>query len=150
MKYCKYCGTSMPNESKFCPGCGSNQLGENQQSVSAPTYNQTNANMGEPLNKGMAVLGYFFPLIMYLVNPKEDFARFHIGQAMNLWIWQIIYTVGVMIISAITPEIGSLLALANLYFSVCTVIGLIYAAQGEKKKLPLIGDIEIIKQRNYN
>ena len=149
MKYCKYCGTSMPNESKFCPGCGANQTEEVKETVT-PTYNQMNVSMGEPLNKGMAVLGYFFPLIMYLVNPKEDFARFHIGQAMNLWIWQIIYTVGVMIISAITPEIGRLLALANLYFRVCTVIGLIYAAQGEKKKIPLIGDIEIIKQRNYN
>ena len=149
MKYCKYCGTSMPNESKFCPGCGANQTGEVKETVT-PTYNQMIVSMGEPLNKGMAVLGYFFPLIMYLVNPKEDFARFHIGQAMNLWIWQIIYIVGVMIISAITPEIGRLLALANLYFSVCTVIGLIYAAQGERKKLPLVGDLEIIKQRNYN
>ena len=88
MKYCKYCGTSMPNESKFCPGCGANQTGEVKETVT-PTYNQMNVSMGEPLNKGMAVLGYFFPLIMYLVNPKEDFARFHIGQAMNLWIWQI-------------------------------------------------------------
>lgn len=149
MKYCKYCGTSMPNESKFCPGCGSNQMGEVKETVT-PTYNQMNVNMGEPLNKGMAVLGYFFPLIMYLVNPKEDFARFHIGQAMNLLIWQIIYTIGSGIISAIVPEIRILLSLGALYFTVCMIMGIVYSVQGERKKLPLVGDIEIIKQRNYN
>ena len=149
MKYCKYCGTSMPNESKFCPGCGANQTGEVKETVT-PTYNQMNVSMGEPLNKGMAVLGYFFPLIMYLVNPKEDFARFHIGQAMNLWIWQTIYTIGSGIITAIVPEIGILLSLGALYFTVCMIIGIVYSAQGERKKLPLVGDLEIIKQRNYN
>lgn len=154
MKYCKYCGREVPMESKFCPGCGSQISGEtNYQNVPNNNYQpvQPTAVNTQNLNKGMAVLGYFFPLIAYLVNPPEDFARFHIAQGMNLWVIQIIYTVVTVFVGIlISEELSSILNLFSVVFSICYIIGIIYAATGKREKLPIIGEMELIKQRNYN
>jgi uncharacterized membrane protein len=92
-------------------------------------------------NKLNAVLSYLGILIIIpLISDdakKSDFAKFHLNQGLVLFIAGVVGNVVFWI-----PIFGWALAIALF---VIWLIGLIGAIQGEKKKVPLLGDIKIIK-----
>jgi len=86
-------------------------------------------------------------LIAYLAGDKEG-AKFHLNQALTLGI----LSLGLMLcgkILGIIPLIGWILALiiniVNLLVFVCIILGIVYAAQGQDKEVPLLGSIKILK-----
>ncbi|MBR5768023.1 MAG: hypothetical protein IKX86_05070 [Clostridia bacterium] len=90
-------------------------------------------------NKVMAVLAYFgiLFLIPLLAAKESKYARFHTNQGIILFI------VGI-IVAALSwiPVLGWLLALAVF---VLFIFGVVNAAQGKAKDLPLIGSFRILK-----
>jgi len=100
-------------------------------------------------NKAMAIVGYIIPILFFIPllseeGKKSAFAKFHANQQLNLLLFVVIgYTVSSILMIIL---IGFLLYLLVMVGSVVFLImGIINAAKGEMKKLPLIGGFEIIK-----
>lgn len=106
-------------------------------------------------NKVMAILAYFGILFLVpLIAAKESpFARFHTNQGILLCIAGVVLNVvlyTLMIILALIHPI--FMALAGIISLVCgigllalMIIGIINAAKGEAKELPVIGKYKILK-----
>ncbi len=106
-------------------------------------------------NKVFAILAYFGILVLVpiLAAKESKFARFHANQGLVLFIaevaWVIIYYVLLTLFGMIAGGlalmwifIGSLVWIG---FAVFAIIGIIYAAQGNTKPLPLFGKYKILK-----
>ncbi len=106
-------------------------------------------------NKVFAILAYFGILVLVpiLAAKESKFARFHANQGLVLFIaevaWVIIYYVLLTLFGMIAGGlalmwifIGSLVWIG---FAVFAIIGIIYAAQGNTKPMPLFGKFKILK-----
>ena len=105
-------------------------------------------------NSAYAVLGYFgiLVLIPIIFAPNSKYARFHANQAVILFIMNTVYLLvaaGVIALLALAGKAaaiiaGLIFALLSLVIFVMWAKGLSNAASGRAKKLPLIGEYEII------
>ena len=94
-------------------------------------------------NKVMAILAYLGILVLVpLLGAKQSpFARFHTNQGLLLIICEIVLSVAVAILGGI-PVIGFLLKLVRgLGTLALLIIGIVNAANGRAKELPLIGNL---------
>ncbi len=90
-------------------------------------------------NKVFAILSYFGFLVLVPIFAAKDspFAKFHANQGLVLFILEVIIT----IVSSFLSIVGIL----NIAVAVFAIMGIIYAAQGQAKDLPVIGTIKILK-----
>ena len=98
-------------------------------------------------NKVMAVLAYFglLFLVPLLAAKESKYAKFHTNQGLVLWIAGLIAGV-VSSILAVIPVVGAILgALISLVMFALMIIGIINAATGKAKELPVIGKIKLLK-----
>ena len=101
-------------------------------------------------NKVMAILAYlsWLVLIPIFAAKESKFARFHANQGLVLAIAEIICWVALGILSGL-PLIGWLFGIVEALFSlVClifAVIGIVNAANGKAKELPIVGKYRILK-----
>lgn len=152
MKTCNFCGASVPDEENVCPIC-KRSLEFDVEDIKK--------------NKLMAVLSYFGPLVFIPIisAPKSKYARFHANQGLCLLILDAIYYVintlsGFIKVTQrsswgftykVTPWYVSILVLAiGVFVSVLAIIGIVNAATGKAKKLPLIGNFKILKDKEEN
>ncbi len=92
----------------------------------------------------LAYIGILF-LVPLLAAPESKFAKFHANQGLTLFIAECILGVAWWILVFI-PVLGWLIGFAAwVTLIVLSVMGLINAANGKMEKLPLVGDIELIK-----
>jgi uncharacterized membrane protein len=99
-------------------------------------------------NKAMAIIGYIIPILFFIPllseeSKKSPYAKLHANQQLNLLIsWIVVNFVG-----GLLPFIGwfLILPIGSIILIVLMIMGIINAAKGEMKKLPLIGGFEIIK-----
>lgn len=105
-------------------------------------------------NKVFAVLAYIglLFLVPLLAAPKSRFARFHTNQGIVLFLASVGAYIAAMIVAfglSFIPFLGclgvALLPLILLTALVFTVMGIINAASGLFKPLPLIGKFELMK-----
>jgi uncharacterized membrane protein len=115
-------------------------------------------------NRGMAILAYICFIIPLLTAPKSKFARFHANQGLLSFVYWCVAIIGVVALTIIKDVAVDRLEkkFAVLYgFFTCLIYlvepalllaglalmlyGIIQAANGEKKHLPLIGQITLIK-----
>lgn len=119
--------------------------------------------------KGMAVLSYIIALIPYFAEKKNKFVRFHAVQGMNILIiavaWAILGAIINAIVNAIFCSTGYgywyssclytygiedvvslIVSLVSLGIGVIDIVGLVYAATGKAKEVPILGKIKIIKK----
>ena len=88
----------------------------------------------------LAYIGILF-IVPLLAAPKSKFAKFHANQGCVLFIAEVALS-----IVAVIPILGWLVwFFGSIAALVLAVMGIIGAANGKMAKLPLIGDIEIIK-----
>lgn len=105
-------------------------------------------------NSAYAVLGYFgiLVLIPIIFAPNSRFARFHANQAIILFIMTTVYALvagGVVALLALAGTglailFGIIFTLLSLVIFVMWAKGLSNAASGRARKLPIIGEYEII------
>ncbi len=82
-------------------------------------------------------------IIAYCAGDREG-AKFHLNQALVVAIGGVIISIICRIIGII-PIIGWLISsLLGLITLVYVILGIVYAAQGEDKELPIIGSIKIL------
>lgn len=107
-------------------------------------------------NKLMAVLSYLGILVLIPILAAKDspFAKFHATQGLNLLIVSVAWSIVSGIIGAILGVIGvtflsvlwSIISwLVSIVIFLTMVVGIINAAQGKAKELPIIGGFRILK-----
>lgn len=174
MALCKNCGAQIEDNVKFCPQCGAtaenigvqqtqpqqNEAAQNNFSAKFASLNNTADTTAEfdandvTQNKAMAILAYFGPLVLIPVFAAKGskFARYHSNQGLLLLIactaWSIVYSIINWIILAISWRlyfISSIIGIFSIVFIVLAVIGIVNAANGKAKELPVIGKYKILK-----
>lgn len=165
---CKLCGTNFADGAKFCPSCGApveadanNNTNNMDFSAKLASLNNTEdttssfSNDDILNNKVMAILAYFGILVLIPLFAAKDskFARFHTNQGLVLFLAIIAYGIVASIAGSIIAAISwnlyfilsTVLNLVYLVFGVLAIIGIINAAKGRAKKLPVIGGITLLK-----
>jgi len=168
VKFCASCGTAVE-----APAAQQNQTQQNQAQQSQPAgdpndlsakfaaLNNTADTTAEfdkadiEQNKVMGILAYlsWLVLIPIFAAKGSKFARFHANQGLVLAITEIVWWVVTSILSTVLYAIswtlgsllGTLLGLVNLVFFVFVILGIINAANGKAKELPIIGKFKILK-----
>ncbi len=169
MAFCKQCGSQLDDGVKFCQKCGA-PTEENATQGQAQSQNKSNgfdAILNTPDktaefdaadingNKVMAVLSYFgiLVLIPILAAKNSKYARYHANQGLVLLIAEVVISVASAIVTSFLGGIvvlGTVLSLAFTLLDLATlalaVIGIVNAAQGKAKELPVIGGLFTILQ----
>jgi len=136
MAICGNCGANVEDGVKFCPTCGAE--------LSDPPP-ETNANDAEQ-NKMMAILAYIIFFIPLLTgdHKKSPFVKYHTNQGTVLFL----FSLGASIVSSVLTVVVIGCFLMPLFFLgslVLCIMGIMNAANGKMKPLPLIGKFTIIK-----
>lgn len=109
-----------------------------------------NSNRDVQDNKAYAILSYIGVLVFipFFAAKSSPYAQYHALRGMNLLILGAIASVGCSILSNI-PFVGLIFSILGWAASVCwlvlAIIGIVNAAKGECKDLPIIGTIRIVK-----
>lgn len=165
MAFCSKCGTQLPDDATFCTSCGT--ATDAQQTVNAvpPAAGVDNEAADAQNNKAMGILAYFGILVLIPIFAAKNskFARYHANQGLVLAICELAYSIVYGIICAILQSvllgnlwdamanaslyqtITTILALPSIALLVFAIIGIVNAAKGEKKELPVIGKFKILK-----
>ncbi len=118
-------------------------------------------------NKGISVLSYLGPLVFIPMFAKKDskYARFHANQGLILFIVYVGYTVLQNILLSILRSIfpwkwdygylggrgfifdalSTILSPVWIPIAIIAIIGIVNAASGKAKELPLIGKFKLLK-----
>lgn len=105
-------------------------------------------------DKVLSVVGYFGLLFLVpLLAGKTEFTRYHANQGLVLFIANIILGIIAGILSAVIafiPVVGLFLPFlisgaVGIVSLVFMILGIVHAAQGEMKPLPVIGGFQILK-----
>jgi len=102
-------------------------------------------------NKLFAILGYVLPFLFFvplvMENSKNNtFARFHANQqliVLILWIG-VQFVLGNVLYMVLSMAAFALMPLLNLAILVLAIMGIISAAQGQMKELPVVGTFKLI------
>lgn len=169
-KFCPKCGTPtapqqaapdmpvMPNVQP-APGAGQQNSGDFTAQVAALNNTADTTAEFDPAdiasNKAMAILSYFglLVLIPLLAAKNSRFARFHANQGLIVLIAGVVGTIGQRVLGLVLkyiPYIGGVLAgligfAVSAVLLVLMVLGIINAAQGKAKELPVIGKFRLLK-----
>ena len=95
-------------------------------------------------NKGMAALSYFgiFFIIPLVLKKKSPFVRFHLNQAISLFLAR----AALWAFALFTGGLGAFLsAIGGVFTFGCAIAGIVNALGGKRKRLPIVGDFEILK-----
>lgn len=105
-------------------------------------------------NKVMAVLSYIGILVLVPILGAKDskFARYHANQGLLLLIASAAYNIALRIVNVILYAIswrlafiGTILSAVSIAFFVLMIIGIVNAANGRAKELPVIGKYRLLK-----
>lgn len=162
MAFCRNCGAELKDDVKFCPSCGAatgvsdksgfDKKAEEFQKKAAELNNteDTTADFDPDdiaKNKVYAVLAYFTILVLIPIFIAKDskYARYHANQGLVLLLFEIVGSILVGVVAAISSTLGSICSgLLGLVTFVLLIIGIINAVDGRAKELPVIGNIRIL------
>lgn len=142
MAFCNNCGTQVGDDERFCPNCG-------QAIGAAPAKTSGSDDVNN--NRFFGILAYLGPLVFVpmFARKDSDFAQYHARQGFTLFILYAASWVVDIILGIINRAVGGtiILPLINWLISVApcvlAVFGIINAASGKKKELPLIGGLDL-------
>jgi len=127
---CPHCGTAMPANAAFCPGCG---------------WSMTPI---APAERAAAAAAYltFVPAAALLFLPafrSNRFVRFHAWQSVLLWAAFFVLTILALLFSNVAAAMAFLLfgILASLAMLFLWIVLSLKAWQGERFELPLFGEL---------
>lgn len=101
-------------------------------------------------NKTMGILAYFGLLVLVpiLTARQSRFAMFHAEQGITLCIG--CHIIGILaVVLGMIPAVGwvfsLIFGLVGILFLVLMILGIINAANGQAKELPILGKLKIVK-----
>ena len=164
-KFCPKCGYSLEGGEQAQTNAGAqqsassgNSFADGVNSIINDIQNTDDHSAGYApsdisANKGVSILAYIGILVLIPMLAKKDspFARFHSNQGLVLFIFEILSNIVCGIVNVVLSAIhigfiaGIFSTLVNLCLLVLGIMGIVYAAQGKAKELPIIGKIKILK-----
>jgi uncharacterized membrane protein len=165
MAFCSNCGTEVQEGVQFCPACGASTAAPAAPQPGFAGAGYANLAQDAEANKVWGILSYIIFLIPLLAAPKNSkYARYHVNQGLSLFIVALGLSIIIGIISAIVSAIAlrsavyylgggfagliivSILSWAEgIAVLVFAILGIVHAAKGELKPLPVISKINILK-----
>ena len=95
--------------------------------------------MSKKLTDVIAYLSWIGLLIAFIAGDREN-CKFHLNQSLVIWLAGVI--LGVV---AIVPILGWIVAFVGwIFLVVCWFIGIINAACGVEREVPLVGHVHLI------
>jgi uncharacterized membrane protein len=99
-----------------------------------------------------AILGYILPFLFFLPMVIDSlkgnaFARFHANQQLILlilWIG-VQFVLGNVLYMVLGMGAYALMPILNLAILVLAIMGIVHAAQGQMKELPVVGKFKLLK-----
>jgi uncharacterized membrane protein len=132
MAFCTECGAALDESAKFCPQCGRQRGG-----AGIPTPRVSSSPVSDHVAGALAY--FLFPAIIFLlIDPYRNnrFVRFHCFQSIAFAIISMIPRLALYV-----PIAGLFLwPVLELALFVLWVVLLVKAFQGQKFKIPLIGE----------
>ena len=152
--YCKKCGSSVSANAVRCPVCGAPTV-----SVQPNDYTAQYDPRDLADNRVFAALSYLGILILVPIFGARHsyFARFHANQGLVFLLCSIAYSVAVRILRnllniifggflSVVPAVFSLVtAVFSLFFLVLLILGIVNAATGRARELPVIGRFRLLR-----
>jgi len=168
MAFCRGCGAPLDENAKFCAYCGTkttdsfrdsakraaDDFAEKMKDFSNTTDTSAEYDSADIKNNtAYAVLAYLGILVLVPIFAAKEsrYARFHANQGLILVIFEAAWSVITSMVTAalaiigIFPLFAFLLNLANIAFLVLMILGIVNAATGKARELPIIGKIRILK-----
>lgn len=167
MAFCSNCGTELEENAKFCANCGTAVGGAKADTSSKTDFSAKVAALNDTPdytaemdqqdindNKIISILSYISILVLIPIFavPGSKFARFHANQGLLLFVLEIALGIVKIVLSTILAVISwrlasivNVLVILDIAFLVLAVIGIINAANGVAKELPIIGKFKILK-----
>lgn len=165
-KYCPFCGkeVGVHNNTYSAPkGSDFSDKFNEYTNTEDKTYEFDRMDISD--NKVFALLSYIGILVLVplIAAPKSRFARFHANQGLVLLIGEVAYSTvrgvllgalkllrhvtlfGGALFSPVYWAVNIITGVLSLAFLVFAIIGIINAAQGKAKELPIISKFKIIK-----
>lgn len=160
MYICTKCGAQLPEGADTCPNCGKKiqqTSAQDDLAAKAAALNNTPDTTAQfdpqdiEKNKLMAILAYLSWLVLIPIFAAKDskFARFHVNQGLVLAIAEIAFGIVLNVLGTILSPLWWLFSLINglvsIVFLVFSILGIVNAANGRAKELPLIGSYRLLK-----
>jgi len=99
-------------------------------------------------NQTLAIIAYFtligwiYSYVRYKNNPeKSHLVRYHLNQALGVFIFAAILWIAIQIISVIAPTVGSVIAVAGLLPLVLMIFGAVAASKDVLSPVPGVGKL---------
>ena len=160
MAFCSKCGKQIPDGQTLCDQCAAEQNSGNS-SPQAGREETDRFDAGDiQNNKAMAVLSYIgiFVLIPVFAAKNSPYARYHANQGLLLLlagvIWGMFYSIVAVcltILSLFIPflwmisfAVISILGILSLVFLALAIYGIVNAATGKAKPLPVLGRFSLL------
>jgi len=141
---CPQCHASMPGSAAFCPGCG-------RRMIAVPAEAGPTSRFGDNLAAALAYVSFIPAVILLRLDSykRNHLVRFHALQSIFLAIAAVFSLIVLRIVFALLlliPRFGYFFAwlavlLTALAGVTVWVVVLIKALQGERFKLPVIGNL---------
>lgn len=165
MAFCQNCGAKLEGNESFCPACGAPTAAQQphaaQQTPPASDFAATAQKLNDTpdttaefdqndiaQNKAMAILAYLgiLVLIPLFAAKNSKFARYHANQGLVLFLTELACSVISGILSRLIPllVIRLIFSLVNIALLVWVILGIVNAANGKAKELPIIGKLRIL------
>lgn len=151
-KFCPQCGAPIEEGATACRYCRTPVNGADTSSVSQ-SYSQGTVYEDRGMSgqddvqshKLHAILAYFGVLVLIPIfaAPDSRFARFHANQGLTLLIMSIVLSIIDGIIGFFL--IGFIVDILRIVIVILAIMGIVAAAKGEEKELPIIGEIRLLK-----
>jgi len=95
-------------------------------------------------DRSIAALGYLIFFLPLVIEPKTEFKFFHANQSLLLLIFTVI---GNLLASFLTIVLIGLILfpIVNILAFILFILGIVNAFNGEKKRLPVIGNFDLLK-----
>ncbi len=95
-------------------------------------------------DRSIAALGYLIFFLPLVIEPKTEFKFFHANQSLLLLIFTVI---GNLLASFLTIILIGLILfpIVNVLAFILFILGIVNAFNGEKKRLPVIGNFDLLK-----
>ena len=169
MAQCQKCGAQIADAAIFCPVCGEIQNPANASASqnpadefvsrvhdlnNTPDYTDEIDPADVSANRVMGILAYISWLVLIPIFAAKDskFARFHANQGLLLAIAGTALTVTQFILLLLLGRlwilkliIRLLFLVPQLFLVVLTILGIVNAAKGRAKELPIVGKFRILK-----
>lgn len=109
----------------------------------------------EKMLSAISYIGFLW-VVPLIKGRRSNLTIFHINQGISLLIAEIIYSIFYLILKKLLLEISiwlypiiAVAGIAEFIFIIFAILGITSAINGEKRELPIIGGIKILKQHSY-